>query len=346
MGVSKAAVSKWEKGQSYPDITLLPQLAAYFNISVDQLLDYSPQLAREDIWKLCAKLSAGFTAKPFDEVMAECRVIIKEYYSCFSLLYQMAVLFVNTHVYIADKEKQSVLMSEAIALCQRVVSESNDALLAKDALYIQCLCSLMLEEPGDVLALLGESLRSQCLTEDSLISQAFALAGNVDKAKEVSQCGMYTHLMSLIGATMIYAAMSEDNFEQAETALRKALDLIRLYSVEKLDANTAAKVYLSGTNLYSKHGKLEMALDMLEKFADLCINVFFPYKLKGDSFFTDIEAWLDSDELGASLQYDTAMVKQNMLLSLNAQPYVSALHDEPRYKDVVQKLTDFANTES
>jgi len=38
MGVSKAAVSKWETGQSYPDITLLPQLAAFFNISTDELI--------------------------------------------------------------------------------------------------------------------------------------------------------------------------------------------------------------------------------------------------------------------------------------------------------------------
>lgn len=29
IGVSKASVSKWENGQSYPDITFLPQLAAY-----------------------------------------------------------------------------------------------------------------------------------------------------------------------------------------------------------------------------------------------------------------------------------------------------------------------------
>ena len=35
IGVSKASVSKWETGQSYPDITFLPQLAAYFNMSVD-----------------------------------------------------------------------------------------------------------------------------------------------------------------------------------------------------------------------------------------------------------------------------------------------------------------------
>lgn len=52
MGVSKAAVSKWETGLSYPDITLLPVLAAYFNISIDELMGYEPQMGKEDIRKL------------------------------------------------------------------------------------------------------------------------------------------------------------------------------------------------------------------------------------------------------------------------------------------------------
>lgn len=30
IGVTKASVSKWETGQSTPDITILPQLAAFF----------------------------------------------------------------------------------------------------------------------------------------------------------------------------------------------------------------------------------------------------------------------------------------------------------------------------
>ena len=42
VGVSRAAVSKWEKGQSYPDISILPKLAAYFNVSIDDLLGYEP----------------------------------------------------------------------------------------------------------------------------------------------------------------------------------------------------------------------------------------------------------------------------------------------------------------
>ena len=49
MGVSKAAVSKWETGTTYPDITLLPKLADYFNISIDKLMGYEPQMTREEI---------------------------------------------------------------------------------------------------------------------------------------------------------------------------------------------------------------------------------------------------------------------------------------------------------
>jgi transcriptional regulator with XRE-family HTH domain len=43
LGVSKAAVSKWETAECYPDITLLPQLAKTFNITIDELFDYTKE---------------------------------------------------------------------------------------------------------------------------------------------------------------------------------------------------------------------------------------------------------------------------------------------------------------
>ncbi len=38
LGVSFQSVSKWETGTTMPDITLLPSIAEYFNVSVDELL--------------------------------------------------------------------------------------------------------------------------------------------------------------------------------------------------------------------------------------------------------------------------------------------------------------------
>lgn len=40
LGISKAAVSKWESGISYPSITILPKLAEFFNITVDELISH------------------------------------------------------------------------------------------------------------------------------------------------------------------------------------------------------------------------------------------------------------------------------------------------------------------
>ena len=37
-GVSEQAVSRWENGNTYPDITLLPAIADYFDISLDELM--------------------------------------------------------------------------------------------------------------------------------------------------------------------------------------------------------------------------------------------------------------------------------------------------------------------
>lgn len=38
LGVSFQAVSKWERGDTYPDISMLPEIADFFKISVDELL--------------------------------------------------------------------------------------------------------------------------------------------------------------------------------------------------------------------------------------------------------------------------------------------------------------------
>lgn len=38
LGISFQSISKWERGDGYPDITMLPALANYFDVSVDELI--------------------------------------------------------------------------------------------------------------------------------------------------------------------------------------------------------------------------------------------------------------------------------------------------------------------
>ena len=47
LGVSFQSISKWERGDGYPDITMLPALANYFGVSVDELLGTTELEKRE-----------------------------------------------------------------------------------------------------------------------------------------------------------------------------------------------------------------------------------------------------------------------------------------------------------
>lgn len=47
LGISFQSVSKWERGEGYPDITMLPALANYFGTSIDELLGMGVTVKKE-----------------------------------------------------------------------------------------------------------------------------------------------------------------------------------------------------------------------------------------------------------------------------------------------------------
>ena len=51
LAVSPQSVSKWECGDGYPDITLLPTIANFFEVTVDELIGNDEISAKEDIQK-------------------------------------------------------------------------------------------------------------------------------------------------------------------------------------------------------------------------------------------------------------------------------------------------------
>ena len=95
IGVTKASVSKWENKQSLPDISLLPKLASFLDVTIDELLGYEPQLSREQIQKLYAELAFNYTMLPFDEAMQKSSELVRRYYSCYPFLLQICVLWLN-----------------------------------------------------------------------------------------------------------------------------------------------------------------------------------------------------------------------------------------------------------
>ena len=335
IGVSKASVSKWETGQSYPDITFLPQLATYFNISIDELMGYSPQMTKEDIKKLYNRLSFSFATNQFGDTLEECRRIIKKYYSCFPLLFQMAVLLVNHHMLVEEKKEQENILKEARELCIRIKTESDDVWLCKEATSFEAVCYLVMEQPQDVLDLLGETIRPMT-TDYEIVGQAYQMMGNISKAKEITQISMYQHLLTLIGVTPSYLMLNANNGDKVEKILHRALSVAEIYDLEELHPNTMAQIYFVGAQIYGSQNDTKKTLSMLQKYADVCTKKLFPLSLHGDSFFDGIDGWLA--DLATDVPRDEKVVKEDTIQVVLSNPAFNFLKENAQYKRILETL--------
>ena len=339
LGVSKAVVSKWENNQSFPDITLFPQLAALFNISIDELFGYSPQLTGSEIRDVCSTLSSEMMSITFEDSMISIQDAIKNYHSCYPFLYQVAAMLINHHASIPEKQRVEIFELTQ-SLTSRIVDESGDILLTREALNLQALSLIMLNKPDEVLALLGESIQTSSPYEGSLIAKAYVLKGNKAKAKEIHQCNLYNFQYYLIEAMVDYVQFLDDDFKTAQVALERTIALIDLFNVKELNPNVVAKTYLIAANLYLVHGDLEKGLSLFEKYVDFCITHFLPYKISGDEFFSEINEWLEEEE-SCEQTLDDRAIKEAMLNSIDGFPGFETLSENSRYLVAIKKLEDF-----
>ena len=79
LGISKASVSKWETGQSLPDIAQLPRLAAFYDVTIDELMGYEPQLTMAEIKVYYGKFAEEFVANGFEETLLKVKDFIRMY---------------------------------------------------------------------------------------------------------------------------------------------------------------------------------------------------------------------------------------------------------------------------
>ena len=115
--VSPQAVSNWERG-GYPDITLLPRIANYFKITVDELIGNDAATMDEDMIAFGNKWRSNQYSKL--EKLAFAKEMYQKYPNNFELIHYLGDLIVDNMDIISDNIE---LLKE---LHQRIMSESTD----------------------------------------------------------------------------------------------------------------------------------------------------------------------------------------------------------------------------
>ena len=79
LGISVQAVSKWERGDGFPDITHLPYIASYYEVTTDDLLGCNNLRKQNDLAEFEKKAQVLINKGKRKERLALCREMQKKY---------------------------------------------------------------------------------------------------------------------------------------------------------------------------------------------------------------------------------------------------------------------------
>lgn len=338
IGVSKAAVSKWETGLTYPDITLLPLLAAYFDLTMDQLLDYNSQLSSKEIKRLSHMLRKSLLEEPGEEVLVDIRRLVRRYYSCYPFVLQMGLLVLNHFDYFPEVQgetKQQTYMLEAKEWFIHVKESTKDFELMNQARNLESFTLLSLQEPDGVLTLLGEYV-PEYFPIETLIAGAFQQKGENERGVATLQSGIAQYLFVMMsGFTNYLQFLLKDEMKFRET-YRRGREIARVFELEQLNPLNLLNFQLSAIFGFAQLEQRGEVIEGLIDFERVIRQTSFPLKLHGDAYFDQIDTWLDQLDLGPHLPRETENMKQELLVMVLEHPLLESYQQETIFQKIQQ----------
>lgn len=108
LGVSFQTVSKWERGETYPDITMLPVISSFFNVSVDDLLGVDKAQKEQKINEYL-EIYDSMRLKDASTAFKKLQKAVKEFPGEFRILvrYMELLTVEKDHMFLQDYDKTS-----------------------------------------------------------------------------------------------------------------------------------------------------------------------------------------------------------------------------------------------
>lgn len=312
LGVTKATVSKWEKGHSYPDITLLPAIAAYFGITVDALLNAKHEMTKKRIRQWYVRFTERFSKEPYEVVLNDMMRDQTLYYDDANFLLQLAILRLN-HIEIAPDQQRA--LEEVTQVLERVEDITKDVWVKRQANVLIATAALHLQQPEVISERLSGSLRPM-MGEEMLLAEAYVAKGERVEAKKVVQSFLFQQLLGVIGSSTTYLRLIEPNDRAFKETLTRIEAVIQAYDVEELHPNVVLQFYFAVAQLSATQEEEEICEKYLTKYVHVISTNLFPVKLAGDAYFTMLDEWFETLDLGTHALRDPELVWKSIMQSL------------------------------
>lgn len=329
VGVSAAAVSKWETNASYPDITLLPPLARALGLTVDALLDFRDQPTDEELHAIVARLGKVFDAQGYTAGRAACEDALREYPTSGSLKIAVGGLYYR-YVGLALDGKADPgdmladMNARACALFEQGEQQTDNPNEALATRVLRASMHIMTGTYDEAEALL-DSIPKPLANPDQLYHTLYLARGELDRAEKLSRRMLLCHVNEALVALMnlCTVARRREDWENARLLTDTYEALTRLL---RLNPYNSLQMQLLLAQQEQDHAR---TLDVFEQLADALLHYSLDYT--DNPFFTGVQEVVPSAA-------QTAATQRLALRAIEEDGDLDPLRGEPRFETALDRL--------
>lgn len=325
LGVTSAAVSKWETGAAMPDVALLCPLARLLGTTVDGLLDFRPALEPGEIDALLEKRRKLFEENQLEEAAASCEALLREYPDDLRLQCAMAGLYIMYMPAFSNTDGIDRQMERAIMLLESS-RKSKEPLLAANSRSMLVNLYIMREELDKALELLDEEPEAQ-LNARIMRANILLRKGELDEAEKLYQTELWTAgrdvTLALVG--MHNTACRREDWARAMECVDMALEAEQTLRIDEL-GGLSASLHMLRAEVLRRQEKPDEAMEGLTAYVN-----------------RSLEQWerMDSGDLPHSAFYDKLNMRSSGMSAAYLAKYIRAALEESEKLASLRERADF-----
>lgn len=241
LGVSAPAVSKWEKGSTSPDITLLPTLARLLKIDLNTLFCFDTEPDKEEVNQICKEIVDVIHKKGFKTGFLLALEKVREYPACGHFVHTAAVLLEGAMLMTAMSAVEKKEYNSQIVSLYEQAAKYGDEQTRSKANFMLASNYTRMGEYDKAQKLLDMLPEQNAIDKRPLLAEILITQGKTEKAGELLERRllMAVQEMQLLLIKLSDIALKEGRPQDATEISDRSARLAELFGMQEYDTYVA-----------------------------------------------------------------------------------------------------------